>query len=88
MSTELGARLTASKSFVATLDVGIMSCRLRDMDTKRQASVPLAVYTIRADRQVLDRMAEIAAAEHRTLVQKLRVMMEREIAEHAKQQAA
>jgi hypothetical protein len=33
-------------------------------------------------------MAEIAAAEHRTLVQKLRVMMEREIAEHAKQQAA
>jgi hypothetical protein len=52
------------------------------------ASTPLAVYTLRVDRQDLDRLGEIAAAEHRTLVQKLRVMIEREIADHDERLAA
>jgi hypothetical protein len=42
----------------------------------------LAVYTLRVDRSHLDRLTEIAAAEHRTLVQKLRVMIEAEITRH------
>jgi len=40
-----------------------------------------AVYTLRVERSNLDRLAQIAEGEHRTLVQKLRVMIEREIAE-------
>lgn len=40
----------------------------------------LAVYTLRVEREHLDRLTEIAAAEHRSLVQKLRVMIEAEIA--------
>ena len=40
----------------------------------------LAVYTLRVERKQLDRLTEIAATEHRTLVQKLRVMIEAEIA--------
>lgn len=39
----------------------------------------LAVYTLRVDRDHLDRLAEIATREHRTLVQKLRLMIEREL---------
>lgn len=39
----------------------------------------MAVYTLRVDRKKLDRLSEIAAAEHRSLVQKLRVMIEEEI---------
>ncbi len=48
----------------------------------------LAVYTLRVERSDLDRLGEIAAAEHRTLVQKLRVMIEQEIAEHDAKAAA
>ena len=48
----------------------------------------LAVYTLRVERSHLDRLAEIAAAEHRTLVQKLRMMIEAEIAANAEVQAA
>lgn len=42
----------------------------------------LAVYTLRVEREQLDRLSAIAAGEHRTLVQKLRVMIEDEIARH------
>lgn len=42
----------------------------------------LAVYTLRVDREQLDRLTELAAAEHRTLAQKLRVLIEAEIARH------
>lgn len=41
-----------------------------------------AVYTIRVDREVLDRLHEISSAEHRTLAQKIRVMFDAEIALH------
>jgi predicted transcriptional regulator len=41
-----------------------------------------AVYTLRVERENLDRLSQIAAAEHRTLVQKLRMMIEDEIARH------
>jgi hypothetical protein len=47
------------------------------------ASTDLAVYTLRVERGQLDRLSEIAAAEHRTLVQKLRVMIEAELARDA-----
>ncbi len=47
------------------------------------ASTNLAVYTLRVERDQLDQLSEIAAAEHRTLVQKLRMMIEDEIAAHA-----
>lgn len=40
------------------------------------------MYTLRVDREKLDQLREIAATEHRTLVQKLRVMIEAEIAAH------
>jgi predicted transcriptional regulator len=46
-----------------------------------------AVYTIRIDRQILDRLHEIAQAEHRTLAGHLRVLFERDVAEHEKQAA-
>jgi len=42
----------------------------------------VAVYTLRVDRDQLHRLSEIAATEHRSLVQKLRLMIEREIAAH------
>lgn len=45
-------------------------------------STNLAVYSLRVERERLDRLSEIAATEHRTLVQKLRVMIEAEIAAH------
>jgi predicted DNA-binding protein len=44
-----------------------------------------AVYTLRVDRDLLDRLREIADADHRTLAQKLRVMIEHEIADHEQQ---
>jgi hypothetical protein len=40
----------------------------------------VAVYTLRIERSQLERLRVIADHEHRTLVQKLRVMIEREIA--------
>ena len=40
-----------------------------------------AVYTLRISRDTLDQLREIAASEHRTLAQKLRVIIERESAE-------
>ena len=52
------------------------------------ASKNLAVYTLRVERENLDRLSEIAAAEHRTLVQKLRLMIELEIADHDRAAAA
>ena len=52
------------------------------------ATTKLAVYTLRVDRDQLDRLSVIAAAEHRTLVQKLRTMIDREIAEHETERAA
>ena len=54
----------------------------------RVARPPQAVYTLRVDRENLDRLSEIAATEHRTLVQKLRVMIEAEIAKHEEAAAA
>lgn len=48
--------------------------------TKPQESV----YSLRADREKLERLMEIAAAEHRTLAQKLRVMIDAEIEQHDK----
>lgn len=48
----------------------------------------LAVYTMRVDREQLDRLSEIAAGEHRTLVQKLRLMIDLEIAAYEAEQAA
>lgn len=47
-----------------------------------------AVYTIRVDRDLLERLHEIAATEHRTLSQKIRVMFEREVADADLEQAA
>lgn len=41
-----------------------------------------AVTTLRVDREKLDRFRQIAASEHRTVVQKFRVMIEEEIARH------
>lgn len=52
------------------------------------ATPNLAVYTLRVDRQKLDRLSEIAAGEHRTLVQKLRLMIENEIAQYDAKDAA
>jgi len=46
---------------------------------------PQAVCTLRVDRDLLDRLHEIADAEHRTLAQNLRVTIEREIADHEQQ---
>jgi hypothetical protein len=46
---------------------------------------PQAVCTLRVDRDLLDRVHEIAGAEHRALAQNLRVMIEREIADHEQQ---
>ena len=51
-------------------------------------STPLATYTLRADREQLRRLTEIAAAEHRSLVQKLRVMIDAEIAQHDREPEA
>jgi hypothetical protein len=51
------------------------------------ASSNLAVYTLRVGREQLDQLREIAWTEHRTLAQKLRLMIEREIAD-AKEKAA
>lgn len=48
----------------------------------------MAVYTLRVERPKLDRLSEIAATEHRSLVQKLRVMIEDEIARHDERVAA
>lgn len=47
-----------------------------------------AVYTLRIEREQLDRLREIAESEHRTLVQKIRVMVEDEIASHQREVAA
>ena len=47
-----------------------------------------AVYTLRVNRDQLDRLRQIADAEHRTLVQKLRLMIEVEIARHDTEAAA
>lgn len=47
-----------------------------------------AVYTLRVERSVLSRIHEIAANEHRTLSQKLRLMLEQEIARHDPQEDA
>jgi len=41
---------------------------------------PQATYTVRIDRDQLDRLHEIAATEHRTLAQMFRVMIESKIA--------
>lgn len=46
-----------------------------------------AVYTLRVDRDKLDRITEIAATEHRTLAGKLRVMIDKEIARHSEMAA-
>ena len=46
-----------------------------------------AVYSLRVDRKQLKRLHEIADAEHRTVAQKLRLMIEREI-DQAEEQAA
>lgn len=46
---------------------------------------PQAVCALRVDRDLLDRLHEIADAEHRTLAQNLRVTIEREIADHEQQ---
>jgi hypothetical protein len=51
-------------------------------------SSEIAVYTVRIEREKLDQLRRIADAEHRTLVQKLRVMIEAEIAAHEAAQAA
>lgn len=68
--------------FFVTLDVGMMSCRLRDMDTTRQAEKAdeIAVFTLRIQRSKLERLRAIAAAQHRSLVQHLRALIDREIA--------
>lgn len=42
-----------------------------------------AVYSIRIERETLERLHEIAESEHRTLAGKIRVLLEREIADHA-----
>jgi predicted DNA-binding protein len=76
----------ATKSFVATLDVGSMSCRLRDMDAKRQGET--TVYSLRIESEKFERLREIAVAEHHTVAQKLRVVIERAIADHDEQAAA
>lgn len=47
-----------------------------------------AVYTLRIEREKLDRLRGIAESEHRTLVQKIRVMVEDEIAAHDTEAAA
>lgn len=73
------------------LDVVPMACRLRDMSTTRKSTqLPpgTAIYTIRVDRVTLDRLHEIAATEHRTLAQKIRVMFEDEVAAHEPEQQA
>lgn len=41
-----------------------------------------ATYSLRIDRDLLARLREIAATEHRTVAEKFRVMVEREVAEH------
>jgi hypothetical protein len=41
-----------------------------------------AVYTLRIDRAQLDRLRKIADAEHHTLAQIFRVMVEQKIANH------
>lgn len=48
----------------------------------------LAVYTLRVDRDHLDRLSKIAEAEHRTLAQKLRLMIDLEIEQHDTKAAA
>ena len=44
----------------------------------------IAVYTIRIERDKLERLHEIAEVEHRTLAGHIRLLFEREIADHAK----
>ena len=51
-------------------------------------SPDIAVYSVRIERAKLDRLRQIADREHRTLVQKLRVMIEREIARFDEDEAA
>jgi len=46
-----------------------------------------ATYTLRIDRDQVDRLHEIAASEHRTLAQWFRVLIEREIAKADKADA-
>lgn len=59
----------------------MMSYRLRDVSTK-STEPEGAVYTLRIERNQLDRLHEIAKAEHRTLSQELRRMVEERIAAH------
>lgn len=64
------------------------SCTVRDMATTRKGPAPnLRAFTFRIDPEHLEQLREIAAGEHRSIVQQLRVMVEREIAA-AEEQAA
>ena len=49
--------------------------------------IPQATYTVRIDRDQLDRLHEIAANEHRTLAQMFRVMIDEKIAAHPPHEA-
>ncbi len=56
------------------------------METTRKAV--MTNFSLRADQSKLDRLRAIAEAEHHTLVSKLRVMIDREIAEHESERSA
>jgi predicted DNA-binding ribbon-helix-helix protein len=53
----------------------------------RSAKNEVAVYTLRIDRSRLDRLHEIAAADHRTVSQEIRRLIDERIAE-AEREAA
>ena len=44
---------------------------------------PIAVYSLRIDRERLERLTEIAASEHRTLAQELRRLVDERIEKDA-----
>ena len=59
--------------------IGLLQPRYNERRVFRDG---FATYSMRIESEKFDRLREIAVAEHHTVAQKLRVMIEREIADH------